>query len=211
MRVAVARVRLGAMPLQWIVFAALSIVFAIFAAVTTYWPAIVAQPPSAAAFLGALAGAGGGLLAIILGALLNAELNRRRDDRLRREETEALIKSLASEMEAIAINARTNAAGLRRMDRGHLASAFRMLLPPKAPVFEANAGKIGWIPDAPRGHIFAAIIEKEKMTAAIHAIIAAGGDEEIPGDFCTGLAAGFEGLAGIADTTVKILKEARVP
>ena len=201
------------MPLQWIVFAALLIALTIFTAVTTYWPDIVAQPPSAAAFLGALAGAGGGLLAIILGALLNAELNRRRDDRLRREETEALIKSLASEMEAIAIAARTNAATLRGMglDGGCPASAFRVFHPPRAPVFDANADKIGWIPDEPRDHIFAVVIEKEEMTATIHAYMANGGDEEISPEFCTGIAEQLEELADTADNTAKILKEARVP
>ena len=49
--------------LSWIVFFALFCAVAILAAVTTYWPDIIAQPASAAAFLGALAGAGGGLLA----------------------------------------------------------------------------------------------------------------------------------------------------
>ena len=95
------------MPLQWIIFAGLSIAFAIFAAVTTYWPVIIAQPPSAAAFLGALAGAGGGLLAIILGALLNAELNRRRDDRLRDEERKAVAVEAQADMVALLVPAVT--------------------------------------------------------------------------------------------------------
>ncbi len=80
------------------VLAGAMIVFFILAAVTTYWQAIIALPASAAAFLGALSGAGGGLLAIILGALINAELNRRRDDRLRREEGRSLALSLHGEM-----------------------------------------------------------------------------------------------------------------
>jgi hypothetical protein len=81
-----------------IVLAGAMIAFSILAAVTTYWQAIIALPASAAAFLGALSGAGGGLLAIILGALINAELNRRRDDRLRREEGRSLALSLRGEM-----------------------------------------------------------------------------------------------------------------
>ena len=88
--------------LSRIIVAGLLIVSAIFAAVRIYWPEIIAQPPSAAAFLGALVGAGGGLLAIIIGALLNAELNRRRDDRLRREEGRALALALRGEMLSIA-------------------------------------------------------------------------------------------------------------
>ncbi len=72
--------------IEWLAFTVILLVVTIFAAVTTYWQDIIAQPASAAAFLGALSGAGGGLLAIILGALLNAELNRRRDDQLRDQE-----------------------------------------------------------------------------------------------------------------------------
>ena len=113
MRAAVARVRLDAMPLQWIVFAALFIAFAIFAAVTTYWPDIIAQPASAAAFLGALAGAGGGLLAIILGALINAELNRYRDDRLRRKQAHAVAVALVAELEGFARDCRATHKALQ--------------------------------------------------------------------------------------------------
>ena len=47
------------------VAAALITVF-VLSAVTTHWQAIVALPGSAAAFLGALSGAGLGLLAIVL-------------------------------------------------------------------------------------------------------------------------------------------------
>ncbi len=54
-------------------------VFVIAAALTNYWDAIADLPESSAAFLGALAGVGGGLLAILAGAFANAGLNRKRD------------------------------------------------------------------------------------------------------------------------------------
>jgi hypothetical protein len=85
-----------------IVLAGALIAFFILAGVTTYWQAIIALPASAAAFLGALSGAGGGLLAIIIGALINAELNRRRDDRLCREEARSLALSLHGETLSVA-------------------------------------------------------------------------------------------------------------
>ena len=86
----------------WIIGAGAAVLFIIFAAVTTYWEAIAALPDSVAAFLGALSGAGGGLLAIIIGALFNAELNRQRDNRLRREEGRSLALALRGEMLSVA-------------------------------------------------------------------------------------------------------------
>ena len=104
------------MPLRWIIFAAFFIPFAIFAGVYSNWQWIVHQPPSAAAFLGALAGAGGGLLAIILGALLNAELNRRRDDRLRNKENTALAIAFRAELFGLMSEASVRLGALKRFD-----------------------------------------------------------------------------------------------
>jgi hypothetical protein len=47
-----------------------------------------------ASFLGSLTGAAIGLIALLLGALFNAHLNRRRDDRLRREDQRAVATAL---------------------------------------------------------------------------------------------------------------------
>ncbi len=134
------------MPLQWIVFAALSIAFAIFAAVTTYWTDIVAQPPSAAAFLGALAGAGGGLLAIILGALLTAELNRRRDDRLRETERQTVATEVQVELAALRVHAGNRYVMVREWRaRAETMTATKMGLfgIPRQIFLESNAGRLG--------------------------------------------------------------------
>lgn len=49
---------------------------------TAFWDWLTALPSGAAGFLGTLAGSTLGLLALILGALLNASLNRKRDDQI---------------------------------------------------------------------------------------------------------------------------------
>lgn len=68
-----------------------------------------ALPPSAASFLGSFTGACIGLIAVVCGALFNAWLNRRRDDRLRRIERETLRLALITELRSIEVSLRKNA------------------------------------------------------------------------------------------------------
>jgi hypothetical protein len=63
-----------------------------------FWKWFGALPPSSASFLGTLTGSSLGLIALLLGALFNAHLNRKRDDRLRRKETRALAAALRAEL-----------------------------------------------------------------------------------------------------------------
>ena len=60
-----------------------------------------AQPPSVGTFLGTLIGSSLGLLALLVGALFNAYLNRVRDDRLRNEEARSIRSALAGELAGI--------------------------------------------------------------------------------------------------------------
>ncbi len=55
-----------------------------------------ALSPSAAQFWGHVVGVGGGLIAILMGALVNAALNRSRDNRLRDQEARAVAAALAA-------------------------------------------------------------------------------------------------------------------
>ena len=55
----------------------------------------------AANFVGSFTGAAVGLIAILIGALFNAHLNRRRDDRLRRLEARAAATALRAELSAV--------------------------------------------------------------------------------------------------------------
>jgi hypothetical protein len=51
-----------------------------------------------ATFLGTLTGSSIGLIALLIGALFNAHLNRKRDDRLRREDQRAVAAALSAEL-----------------------------------------------------------------------------------------------------------------
>lgn len=62
---------------------------------------------------GSLVGSSIGLVALVLGALFNAHLNRKRDDRLRRLETRSVAAAIRAELASIEATLRENAAGLR--------------------------------------------------------------------------------------------------
>jgi len=66
-----------------------------------FWSWLGALPPANASFIGTLTGSFLGLLAIILGALFNANLNRRRDDRLREADRIALASTLYAEFNGV--------------------------------------------------------------------------------------------------------------
>lgn len=67
-----------------------------------------AQKPEVASFFGNVAGSFLGLLAILIGALFNAYLNRRRDDRLRLEEKRGVATALVAELSAKSVSLREN-------------------------------------------------------------------------------------------------------
>ncbi len=103
------------------------------------WDAIASLPESSAAFLGALAGVGGGLVAILAGALANAHLNRKRDDRLRNVEIVAVTNALAVELLKLYSFSREHAAKLRQPSPVSFRSVV-MGRPPSTPVFEKLTG-----------------------------------------------------------------------
>jgi hypothetical protein len=70
-----------------------------------------------ASFLGSLTGAAIGLIALLLGALFNAHLNRRRDDRLRREDQRAVATALRAELEGLSRIFNDNAEDLKQRFR----------------------------------------------------------------------------------------------
>jgi hypothetical protein len=57
--------------------------------ISGFWQWLEDASQGQATFIGSLIGSSIGLIALLLGALFNAHLNRRRDDRLRREEQRA--------------------------------------------------------------------------------------------------------------------------
>jgi hypothetical protein len=68
---------------------------------STFWEWLQTAPQGQATFVGALTGSFLGLVALLLGALFNAHLNRKRDDRLRREDQQAVASALRAELEGL--------------------------------------------------------------------------------------------------------------
>jgi hypothetical protein len=72
------------------------------------------QPQGTASFIGTLAGSTLGFLALLAGALFNAHLNRRRDDRQRQHDRMAIAAALYGELEMTQANLLDNAELLRQ-------------------------------------------------------------------------------------------------
>lgn len=68
---------------------------------TCFWDWLGKLPPSSASFVGTLTGSSLGLLAILIGALFNAHLNRKRDDTLRDADRRAIASALRAELVTI--------------------------------------------------------------------------------------------------------------
>ena len=68
---------------------------------TCFWDWLGKLPASNASFIGTLTGSALGLIALLLGALFNAHLNRRRDDTLREADRTAVVAALRAELAGI--------------------------------------------------------------------------------------------------------------
>src|SRR5262245_48778168 len=68
---------------------------------TDFWEWIGKLPAGSASFVGTLTGSSFGLFALLIGALFNAHLNRRRDDRLRDADRAAVAAALHAELSSI--------------------------------------------------------------------------------------------------------------
>src|SRR5687767_2706926 len=73
------------------------------------WQWLQGLSGGAAQAVGSAIGAGIGLIALLLGALFNAHLNRRRDDRLRHEERRGVATALRAELAGLARTLEENA------------------------------------------------------------------------------------------------------
>ena len=78
------------------------------------WEWIEALKGGAPQFLGALIGSLLGLVSLLLGALFNARLNRKRDDRLRTQEKRSLAVALRAELASIRDSLLNNAEKLEK-------------------------------------------------------------------------------------------------
>jgi len=66
-----------------------------------FWDWLATLPPGSASFVGTLTGSSLGLVALLLGALFNARLNRKRDDALREADRIALASALHAELSGL--------------------------------------------------------------------------------------------------------------
>jgi len=83
---------------------------------SSFWQWLQTASQGQASFLGTLAGSSIGLVALLLGALFNAHLNRKRDDRLRREEQRAVATALRTELAGCRRALLTNIQELEKED-----------------------------------------------------------------------------------------------
>lgn len=154
-----------------IVVIAIVTITVIAAALTNYWDALAAIPDSIAAFLGALSGAGFGLLAILGGAFYNADLNRQRDDRLRNQQARAMAIALRAELVQLIAEAQVRWVATRRLDftAGEIrpGSVVALDLPPKL-VFASNTHRLGDLGTAAASSVVHAhgIAENHRMNVA---------------------------------------------
>jgi hypothetical protein len=63
-----------------------------------FWDWLAKLPPGSAIFIGTLTGSTFGLIAIVIGALFNARLNRQRDDDIREADRVAVASALYAEL-----------------------------------------------------------------------------------------------------------------
>jgi hypothetical protein len=82
----------------------------------SFWQWLQTASQGQASFVGTLMGSFFGLVALLLGALFNAWLNRRRDDRLRREDQRTVATALRAELEGLHRSLKENAETLTQED-----------------------------------------------------------------------------------------------
>ena len=110
-------------------------VVGIFRMLTEFWKWLGQLPPSSASFVGTLTGSSLGLIALLLGALFNAHLNRKRDDCLKKEDAR-VIWALKAELSGISETLTQNAEHLDKHvsdfvvpDLAHSVRVMPVLLP----------------------------------------------------------------------------------
>jgi hypothetical protein len=83
---------------------------------SNFWEWLHTASQGEAAFVGAVTGSSLGLVALLLGALFNAWLNRGRDDRLRREDQRAVAAALRAELEGLRRTLNDNTETVKQED-----------------------------------------------------------------------------------------------
>jgi hypothetical protein len=108
---------------------------------TDFWNWLAQLPPSSASFVGTLTGSALGLFALLLGALFNAHLNRKRDDALQDADRIALASALHAELLGVHRTLVENAQ--RLIDKPPAAGAGFVTPQPSVRIFPEMLSKIG--------------------------------------------------------------------
>src|SRR5262245_4424705 len=177
---------------------------------SNFWQWLHTASQGEAAFVGALIGSSIGLVALLLGALFNAELNRRRDDRLRREDQRAVATALRAELEGLRrtliYNAETISQG------GYLKPGEQVNVPDLGQSIRIMPGvlsKLGLLD----GKIISAVVDAYSMAEEYSAkLLLFGGHPGVtPGNFRRYVALPPDQLVPLVqlnDVTAKVIQEA---
>jgi hypothetical protein len=103
------------------------------------------QPQGTASFLGTLAGSILGFIALLLGAMYNARLNRKRDDRLRDQDRASLATALYAELKQIRDGLIANAEMLKQPDFDPTSGGLYVRIP-QVRLFPELVTNIGLLP-----------------------------------------------------------------
>lgn len=117
--------------------------------VTANWEAIRQLEGPQASFLGAMIGLFGGVVTLLAGALVNAEINRRRDDRLRDEDARLVATALAAELNtnrALLCNGLLQFVRAEKKNEKVLSGDLQEIYAVNTAIFESLFDKIGHLP-----------------------------------------------------------------
>jgi hypothetical protein len=170
------------------------------------------------AFLGALTGSSLDLLAILIGALVNAHLNRRRDDRLRNHEVRALATALQAELKGLHRTLVHNAKEIREGEKQKKDEAERAIAIPDLSrsviIYPEVVSKLGVLDiETIQCVIDAYILVRQYGTRMVIRGGTRGSKErgldnmiEMPRERAKYIIAASEGVAGEIEKTIKLLE-----
>lgn len=128
-----------------------------------FWDWLAKLPQGNATFLGTLTGSSLGLIALLIGAFANASLNRRRDDRLRKHDREAVAAVLHAELIGMR---RTLIENAEHLERNPPEPSHGFVVPqPSARMLDDTISKIGLLgADAVRKVMDAYVLNESYLT-----------------------------------------------
>jgi hypothetical protein len=147
---------------------------------TNFWNWLAGLPQGSASFLGTVMGSALGLVALLLGALFNAYLNRRRDDALRDADRKALAAALHTELSTLHRALTLNAQRLK--DKPPDPEHGFMVPQLTVRVFPELISKIGLLPPETLQHVMDAYLVTQQYLERMILLGGIKAHSELPGD-----------------------------